>query len=195
MAATTSRAAASAWNPPTLARSIQDTPHDNEIEFVQEGVDFSPDISDPENVQANPAPGTMAGTYLFNNFEPESSYASNLDHVAALNLTLPYNLGRSASGKLKFGAKYRDKHKWQDFVSVESELADGADDIVLGEDVGVPFEVDNYEAGDYEFLHSPRLRMRSRPSAPISNPHWRPRRTSRSRPWTIRWTKRSSLRT
>jgi TonB-dependent receptor len=135
----------------TLTRSIQDTPYDNEIEFVQEGVEFTPDISDPDDIQANPADGAVAGTYLFNNFEPESSYSSNLDHVAALNLTLPYGLGRSASGKLKFGAKYRDKHKWQDFVSVESELADGADDITLGEDVGVPFEVDNYEAGNYEF--------------------------------------------
>jgi TonB-dependent receptor len=135
----------------TLTRSVQDTPYDNEIEFVQEDVAFSPDISDPENVQANPSAGAVAGNYLFNNFEPESSYASNLDHVAALNLTLPYNLGRSASGKLKFGAKYRDKHKWQDFVSVQRELSDGADDIVLGEDVGVPFEVDNYEPGEYEF--------------------------------------------
>jgi hypothetical protein len=135
----------------TLSRSIQDTPYDNEIEFVQEGVEFTPDISDPENVQANPAGGAVGGTYLFNGFEPATSYSSNLDHVAALSLTLPYALGRSATGTLKFGAKYRDKHKWQDFVSDESELADGADDIVLGEDVGVPFEVDNYEAGDYQF--------------------------------------------
>jgi TonB-dependent receptor len=135
----------------TLTRSIQDTPYDNEISFLQEDIPFSPDLSNPDEPQANPADGAVGGTYLFDNFEPESSFASNLDHVAALNVTIPYGLGGGVSGKLKIGGKYRNKHKWQDFVSVEQGLADGADDIVLGTDVGEPFEVDGYQPGDYEF--------------------------------------------
>jgi TonB-dependent receptor len=136
----------------TLTRSIQDTPYDNEIFFLQEGVAFDPDISNPENIQANPAAGAIGGTYLFDNFEPERSYGSNLDRVAALNLTVPYGLGGGATGTLKFGAKYRKKHKWQEFISVEQPLADGAPDLVLGQDVGGPFEVDRYEAGDYRYI-------------------------------------------
>ncbi|HKU61104.1 MAG TPA: TonB-dependent receptor [Gemmatimonadales bacterium] len=135
----------------TLTRSVQDTPYDNEISFLQEDVEFSPDLSNADEPQANPGNGAVQGTYLFDNFEPESSYASNLDHVAALNFTIPFGLGGGASGKLKVGAKYRNKHKWQDFQSVEQGLTDGANDILLGTDVGEPFEVKDYQPGDYEF--------------------------------------------
>lgn len=133
----------------TLTRSIQDTPYDNEIEFIQEGVTFAPDIRDPNNVQANPANGAIAGDFTFDNFQPEFSYSSNIDRVAALNFTLPYGLGSGATGKVKFGAKYRQKHKWQDFASVELGLAEDAEDIVLGQSIGGPFEVDGFEGGSY----------------------------------------------
>ncbi|HKT60789.1 MAG TPA: TonB-dependent receptor [Gemmatimonadales bacterium] len=136
----------------TLTRSIQDTPYDNEIFFVQEDVAFNPDLSDPDQIQANPDATAVGGTYLFDGFEPETSYGSNLDRVFAANLTFPFGLGGGASGKFKVGAKYRHKHKWQDFVSVEMGLADGSPDVVLGQDVGQSFPVDRYEPGNYQYI-------------------------------------------
>ncbi len=80
---------------------MQDTPYDNEIFFVQEDVAFDPDISDPTLVRANPADGTVDGTYLFDAVGQASSFTANTDKVAALNFTIPYGLGRQATGSFR----------------------------------------------------------------------------------------------
>ena len=136
----------------TWSRSTQDTPYDNEIFFVQEDVGFDPDISDPALIRANPADGTVDGTYLFDAVGRASSFTANTDKVAALNFTVPYGLGRSASGSFRFGAKYRQKDKYQDVTEDEFELADGADDLVLGDQAGSAFDADGYLGGDYTYL-------------------------------------------
>lgn len=136
----------------TWSRSVQDTPYDNEISFIQEDVAFSPDISDPELVQANPADGTVGGTYLFDAVGRASSFTANTDKVAALNLTIPYGLGRQATGSFRFGGKYRQKDKYQDVTEEEFELTDEADDIVLGDQAGSGFDSDDYLDGDYEYV-------------------------------------------
>ena len=136
----------------TWSRSVQDTPHDNEIFFVQEDVTFSPDISDPKLIRANPADGTVDGTYFFDAVGRASSFTANTDKVAALNFTVPYGLGRHATGSFRVGAKYRQKDKYQDVIEEEFELADGADDIILGQQAGSAFDSDGYLDGDYAYL-------------------------------------------
>ena len=136
----------------TWSRSAQITPYDNEIFFLQEDVAFDPDISDPALIRANPADGTLDGTYLFDAIGRASSTTANTDKVASLNLTIPYGLGRQASGSFRVGAKYRQKDKYQDVTEEEFELADGADDIVLGQQAGSSFDSDGYAGGDYRFL-------------------------------------------
>ena len=136
----------------TWSRSVQDTPYDNEIFFVQEDVAFEPDLSDPEFIRANPAPGTIEGTYLFDAVGRASSFTANTDKVATLNLTIPYALGGQATGSVRFGAKYRQKDKHQDVDEEEFELADGADDIVLGEQAGSRFDTDGYLEDRYAYL-------------------------------------------
>jgi TonB-dependent receptor len=136
----------------TWSRSVQDTPYDNEIFFVQEDVSFDPDISDPSFIRANPADGTVGGTYVFDAVGRASSFTANTDKVAALNFTVPYGLGRQASGSFRVGAKYRQKDKYQDVTEEEFELADGADDILLGQQAGSAFDTDGYLGGDYTYL-------------------------------------------
>ena len=136
----------------TWSRSAQVTPYDNEIFFLQEDVAFSPDISDPELIRANPADGTIGGTYLFDAIGRASSRTANTDKVAALNMTIPYGLGRTASGSFRLGAKYRQKDKYQDVTEEEFELADGFEDIVLGQQAGSTFDADGYAGGDYAYL-------------------------------------------
>ncbi len=135
----------------TVTRSGQDTPHDDEVVFLREDVSFSPDISDPDDIQANPA-GGLAGIYLFDGAAPATSDSRDLDLVGAIDVTVPYRFGSEGAGNVKFGFKIRDKDKENAVTEEEFELADGADDLILGEEVGSPFDVEDYNPGDYEFI-------------------------------------------
>ncbi|NIQ10136.1 MAG: TonB-dependent receptor, partial [Gammaproteobacteria bacterium] len=132
-------------------RSTEDTPFDNEIEFEQRGVDFFPDISDPEKIQANPEPGTIDGIYSHTEIDDGTSLVTNTDYVGAINLMFPYGFNGRATGELKVGAKFRLKNKDQDIDEKLWELTDGADDIILGEDIGEPFSFENYSHEGYSF--------------------------------------------
>lgn len=134
----------------TATRSEQERSYDNEIMFLREGVTFAPDISNPDEPQTNPA-GGVAGTYLFDEIEPSSGLTNNDDYVGALNVAFPYTLGETMVGSLKIGVKYRDKKKTQNVTESAYELTDVAPDIVLGEDIGGPYELGDYNNGDYSF--------------------------------------------
>jgi TonB-dependent receptor len=133
------------------ARSGEYTPYDSEIEFVQEGVTYSPDLSNPDQILANPAAGATDGDFLFNAVEPASSDTRDEELSAGLNLTIPYALGGMATGRLKFGGKVRDRDKRRDVVEGAYELTGGAADILLGTDVGGLFDIGNYNPGPYPF--------------------------------------------
>lgn len=135
-------------------RSEQDTPYDIEVGFLQENVGFSPDISDPDHPQTNPDPGTIDGTYIFDEATPGISYTKDRDWAGTINFRLPFAFGSSSAGAIKFGGKYRDKHKTQNVTELEYELASGANDIVLGQDIGRPFSNSDYEPGTYPFPSS-----------------------------------------
>jgi TonB-dependent receptor len=134
----------------TFARSSEFTPYDTEVEFVQEGVTFSPSLSDPDRIQANPAAGSEAGDFLFAGVEPASSTTHDEDRAAGVKVAIPFGLG-AASGWFKVGAKVRDRQKVRDVRESAFELAGGADDIVLGRDVGSPFAVNGFNPGPYPF--------------------------------------------
>jgi TonB-dependent receptor len=134
----------------TVARGRQETPNDFELIFLQEDVEFDTDISNPDDIRADPVGGT-GGTYLFDAFEPAFDETTNLDLVGAVDLTIPYGFGSEGSGSFKVGFKVRDKDKDQSVNEEEFELIDDGPDIVLGEDVGEPFELEDFNPGDYEF--------------------------------------------
>ena len=134
----------------TMTQSEEVTPHDQEIIFLQEGVTFSPDISDPESIRANPAPEFITGDYLFDGFEPATSNTKDRDYIGALNLSVPYELANTV-GNLKVGFKYRDKQKTQDVIENEYGLIDDAEDILLGSTHDADFEFSNFAPGDYPF--------------------------------------------
>ena len=135
----------------TVARGRQETPNDYELIFVREDVEFETDISDPDDIRADPV-GGAGGTYLFDAFEPASDETTNLDLVGAVDLTIPYTFGSEGAGNFKVGFKIRDKDKDQSVNEEAFELIDDAADIVLGEDIGEPFTLEDYNPGDYEFV-------------------------------------------
>lgn len=137
----------------SLSRSGEKEDHDWEAVFVQEGVTFAPDMSDPDNVQTNPSGDAVrSGTYVFDNIETGGADTENRELTGGANLTIPYRLGVRAGGRIRIGFKVRDKDKDQDEIVIDNELADGADDIVLGEDVGGEFDWgDDFNPGSYDF--------------------------------------------
>ncbi len=134
----------------TMTQSEEETPHDQEIVFLQEDVTFNPDISDPEYIRANPGPQFINGDYLFDGFEPATSNTKDRDYVGALNLSVPYELANTV-GNLKVGFKYRDKQKTQDVVENEYGLLDDAKDILLSSTNDPDFKFSNFGPGDYPF--------------------------------------------
>ncbi|NBC16409.1 MAG: TonB-dependent receptor [Bacteroidetes bacterium] len=134
----------------TFTRSAEETPEDVEIAWLQEDVAFAPSIDDPDDIRANPQDGALQNTdgFLFDAIEPATSITTNTDYVGAVDLTFPYRFGAQSSGTVKVGGKYRYKDKDQDVTERALELADGAEDIVLGQGNGLPFG--DYYDGDFE---------------------------------------------
>ncbi len=134
----------------TVTQSEEETPDDREIVYLQEDVTFTPSISDPNNIRANPGSQFINGPYVFDAFEPASSNTKDTDYVAAVNYALPYQLA-GIVGNFKVGAKYRDKTKTQDVFEREYELADDFDDIELSAETDNDFDFGDYAPGNYPF--------------------------------------------
>lgn len=118
-----------------FTRSLEHTPFDDEISFVQGDVAFAPSLVNPDHVGANPAAGALDGDFEFDEIETSRSDTRNTDWVGSLDLSLPLRLG-AAAGTLRFGGRLRDRTKTQNVDTDAAELADGADDILLGGQVG-----------------------------------------------------------
>jgi TonB-dependent receptor len=134
--------------------SQEDTPYDDEIEWIQGDVSFDPDISDPIMPMPNPQNDALnnPSAFEFDVIEPATSITTNDDIVGALDLKVPYQLGNS-SGFLKFGGKVRSKQKDQDITEMAYELTDEADDILLGQGNGESYaeryDVSSFGPGPY----------------------------------------------
>ena len=137
----------------TFSRASEREDYDWEAEFIQGDITFAPDISDPDNIQTNPTPDAVTdGTYEFDNIVTGGDDTKNRDLTAALALTVPYQLGGRTNGRFKFGGKIRDKDKDQDVTEIDNELLDGAGPIVLGTDIGGPFDYGSgFNPGSYPF--------------------------------------------
>ena len=133
----------------TYAESKEERPGETEIEWALEGITFNPNISDPENIRANP--DMVDGDYVFDKYVLSDRDVSNKDIVTGANLGFPIRLANGTS-KVKFGGKYRRKDKTQDTEAFETEWA-GDDDLILSRDnVGEEFSLgSNFNPGDYPY--------------------------------------------
>lgn len=118
-------------------RSLEHTPFDNEITFVQGDVAFDPSLADPRHVRANPSAGALAGDYAFDEISLSRSDTRNTEWMGSLDLSLPLGF---AGAELRFGGRLRDRTKLQSVDTDAAELADGADDILLGRQVGAAWD-------------------------------------------------------
>ena len=98
-------------------RSKEETPGEYESAFIQEDVEFDPNVSadeiDPDNIQANPL-NQDYNEFFLDEISVNSKVAEESDIVAALNFAQAYYRGEGFNGTWKFGLKARFKEKDQD---------------------------------------------------------------------------------
>ena len=101
------------WN-----KSSEETPNQINAAFIQEDVDFDPNVGpdfiDPNNIQANPLNEDLA-EYWFDEIETEHKKAEEEDWVGAINYNQGFYKSASFSGLWKIGAKARLKSKEQNY--------------------------------------------------------------------------------
>jgi TonB-dependent receptor len=101
-----------AWN-----ESREETPGEFDSAFVQEDIEFDPNVSadsiDPDNIQANPM-NQEVGAFLLDEISVNRKVAEEKDRVGALNFAHAFYRSASFSGQWKLGGKIRFKEKNQD---------------------------------------------------------------------------------
>jgi TonB-dependent receptor len=111
-----------AWN-----KSEEETPDQLTSVFIQEDVEFDPNVSpdfiDPNNIQANPLNEdyTLA---LFDSMESQAKSASEEDLVGAIDVAWGFYRDSGFSGLWKVGAKVRFKDKTQNYEVFDYESED-----------------------------------------------------------------------
>jgi TonB-dependent receptor len=101
------------WN-----RSSEETPNQVVSAFIQEDVEFDPNVGpdfiNPNNIQANPL-NEDPGEYWFDEIETEYKKAVDEDIVGAVNYNQGFYRDAGFSGLWKVGAKTRFKTKEQNY--------------------------------------------------------------------------------
>lgn len=82
--------------------------------FRQTGINFTPNISDPENIQPGYSANNAANARL-NAWETEIFDTQDRDWTGSINVRTSLGSSGSSANFLKFGAKFKDKHKTRNF--------------------------------------------------------------------------------
>ena len=111
-----------AWN-----QSQEKTPDQVTAEFLQEDVEYNPNVSpgsiDPNNIRANPLNQDIS-QFLFDKIETQYKAAKDEDWVGSLDLTRGFYRDAGLSGLWKFGVKARLKTTSQDYNVYEYSAED-----------------------------------------------------------------------
>jgi len=82
--------------------------------FRQTNINFTPDISDPSSIQANPS-ANNAATARLNTWETEIFDTQDRDWTGTFNVRMPFGASTNGARFLKAGAKFKDKQKTRNF--------------------------------------------------------------------------------
>lgn len=136
----------------SLNTSHENTPFDNEIMFRKSNVNYSPDISNPDKILANPdtVEGTSRNPYTLYRMEPAVNLVEAKDIVGSFNITLPLALGGEMGSGLKFGGKFRTRDKSQENTENRWVAKSGVS-IIMGRDLAVPFSPEGYSFPYHKF--------------------------------------------
>lgn len=101
----------------------EDEPDSYYTNFVQEDVEFDPNVSadfiDPNNINSNPLNEDLS-EYFFDELSFETSYTRNWNLAGRVDLSKPFESGR-LGGLWQFGAKFRREDKLTDLSVTQYE--------------------------------------------------------------------------
>jgi TonB-dependent receptor len=133
-------------------RAREETPGEVESAFVQEDVEFAPNVSpdsiDPDNIQANPLNQDL-DEFELDEISLNPKEAEEEDVVGAVNFAHAFYRDAAFSGRLKFGAKARFKEKEQnsDLFVFDPEEDYAMVDFLSGFRSQTPFVDGRYDNG------------------------------------------------
>lgn len=130
----------------------EDEPKNISSAFLQEDVDFNPNVSpgsiDPENIQANPLNENI-NEFVFDELTSGDNFTSESSFTAQFNLAVPLRTASNFAGTLKFGVKNRFNRKERDNEEFEFGLDD---DIFLRDILDTSYNKSSYRDGLYNFI-------------------------------------------
>ncbi len=121
----------------------EDEPDRKDLTFKHKKVEFNPNVSpgniDSNNIQANPQNEDI-NNYKMDDLVVENNYTSEKDWVGKVDFDIPVKPGKSFSGMIKTGFKYKNKKKMRDN---EATVYEADDDIMMSA------FLDNWSAGNF----------------------------------------------
>lgn len=139
----------------SFSQAEEDEPNRRDINFVQEDIDFTYDVSDPELPRFNVTAGNefSSTSFEFDELVIENNLTTDQDLVGQLDFTIPFSWGDSPA-TFQFGGKFTSKTKERDN---EITVLDGfSRDLTLDEVAG-DFEDTDFFDNEYRvgFLPDP----------------------------------------
>jgi TonB-dependent receptor len=108
------------------AYANEDEPDSYYSTFIQEDVEFDPNVSagsiDPDNINSNPLNEDLS-EYFLDELSFETSYTRNWNVAGRADISAPFDAG-SLGGLLQFGAKFRREDKLTDVGATAYESED-----------------------------------------------------------------------
>lgn len=111
----------------------EDEPDRKDITFRHKDIVFKSNVTansiDPDNIQANPQNEDIS-KYKMDDLVVENNYTSEKDWVGKIDLDIPVKPGKSFSGMIKTGFKYKNKKKMR---NNEATVYEADDDIMMSD--------------------------------------------------------------
>ncbi len=95
------------------AKASEDRPHERYIEYLQEGLEMSQDLSDTYKPYIV-APGQNMSQFMFDKLTEQHDYTDEDEYSAKINARVPLSAIANQKGRLHFGLRARIKSKERD---------------------------------------------------------------------------------
>lgn len=111
------------WNI-SYSKASEDRPHERYIEYIQEGVALSQDLSDTYLPYVS-APAQDPGLFAFDKLTEQHDYTDETEYAAKVNARVPFSVIDGQKGRLHFGLRARIKSKERNNNFYEYTPVDG----------------------------------------------------------------------
>ena len=129
------------------ARASEERPNERYIQFIQEDVPVTANLSDPRKPQFG-LPATVPSAMEFDELTEEFQLTRDTDRNGRIDLSIPFAGGRT---ELKVGGRYRDKTKLRenDFFEYDPMAISSLADASIADYSNPDFRAEDYSSGEF----------------------------------------------